>query len=199
MRTHEHSWPLKSTHEQLLSLRSTQEYGSMVPWALLRAHECSWHPGAMIMSDHEHSYGLIRTQECRWALISAHEWSWHHRTMLIGAHGWTWAFMSIHDHSWALISGHEHSFSWSRSVTKLISMHENKWALRQWAMSTQGSVSTYDTIFMSSHECSWALMSAHECSVVLMGSLECSWVILNAQVLDSVMNIKMLTFRITSL
>ena len=123
--THEQQWARMTTHDHFLALRSTQEYGSRVPWVILRAHEYSWHHGTMIMSDPEHSWGLMRAQECPWALISAHEWSWCHGAKLMSAHGWSCALISIQEYLWARICCHENSLSWSHSVTKLMSIHEH--------------------------------------------------------------------------
>ena len=112
--TNDYSWTLRSTYQHLLALSSTQEHGSIAPWALLTTHECSWHPGAML-STHECSWGLMRAQyvlqhslliknaydttgACFWELLADHE---HYKN--------SWLFISIHEHTWTIISSHDHS------------------------------------------------------------------------------------------
>ena len=169
MSSNEPSWALMSTHDHLWGLRSTDWHLGAVEimnsWChnkFFGAYAYSLNPGTMIMSDLEHSWGLIWAQECPCELISNHKCSWRQGTMLMSAQGWSWAIISIHEHS-RVISGHKHSLSWSHSVTKLMSIHGHSamvlWTLiAPWAL--MAPYSWCSCVLMSIHECSWGPMSA---------------------------------------
>ena len=95
--TQEYSGSLKSTHEHLWALMSTDKYCAKALWVV----KAPWR------QTHEHLWALMgavgakyNAHECSWLLMSAHENSW--MLMRSPEHAWAWC----HGHTWAMMSAH---------------------------------------------------------------------------------------------
>ena len=79
MRTHEHLWALRSTHEE----------------------SCVWGNGSWLPMI---AHGAMSS--CSWFLMSLYEGCWCHGTgtMLMSIDGCSWVLMNAHEHPWALRS-----------------------------------------------------------------------------------------------
>ena len=180
--TQEHSRSPMSTQEHPQALMSSVKYIAKALWVVwvpyYHAHESLSELMSAVCSTVPSSWAFMVAYKCLWELKSGH-WP-------------SLVLMSAYEYLWALISNYEQSCAWCHDTNSTHECQKHSWAFHHGGHTTYSAFATYLTVFLSAHECSWALLSAHGHSSAVLSDREClsSW-FSNKQ--------KVLTFEMTSL